>query len=237
MGAFTLGVAGHNFAVESLFESTAHYCLRYPAQGQPEVTFPIARKELEHQQQGLREEALAEGLKMRTFTDPFLERAVLQGKIAAFLRPFGIFLLHGSTVALDGKAYLFTAPCGTGKSTHTRLWREVFGSRAVMVNDDKPFLELTDTGVTAWGSPWSGKHGLDANICAPLAGVCILERGVENAIVPLTPEAALPFLRIQAEGEDGSLVEKLAETVPLWRMACNKQPEAAKVSYQAMSAL
>lgn len=100
-----------------------------------------------------------------------------------------------------------------------------------------PFLELTDTGVTAWGSPWSGKHGLDANICAPLAGVCILERGTENAIVPLTPEAALPFLRTQAEEEDGSLVDKLAKTVPLWCMACNKQPEAAKVSCQAMSAL
>lgn len=237
MGAFTCGIGGHNFAVSPLFDSTAHYCARYPATGEPEITLTIHPHQLEIQQEALRQEAILEGLKPRIFTDPFLERTVLQGLIADYLRGFGFFLLHGSTLAMDGKAYLFTAKCGTGKSTHTRLWREVFGSRAMMVNDDKPFLELTDTGVTAWGSPWSGKHGLDANICAPLAGVCILERGAENAILPLTPEAALPFLRTQAEGEDGSLVEKLTKTVPLWRMACNKQHEAAKVSCQAMSGL
>lgn len=237
MAGFTLGLAGHSFAVEPLFDSTAHYCSRYPALGQPEGTLTVTEEDLPCQQQLLLEEALAEGLKPRTFTGPFLERAVLQRKAAEHLRPFGIFLFHGSTVAVDGKAYLFTAPCGTGKSTHTRLWRQVFGSRAVMVNDDKPFLALTDTGVTAWGTPWSGKHGLDTNCSAPLAGVCILERGLENKIFPLTSAQALPFLQTQAEPEDGPLVDRLAKTVPLWRMCCNKQPEAAQIAYQAMSGL
>lgn len=237
MAVFTLGLAGHSFAVESLFDSTAHYCIRYPAQDRPEMTLTVTREELDFQQLRLREEALAEGMKIRTFTEPFLERAVLQRKAAEALRPSGIFLLHGSTVAVDGKAYLFTAPCGTGKSTHTRLWREVFGSRAVMVNDDKPFLQLTNGGVLAWGSPWSGKHGLDTNICVPLAGVCILERGRENHIASISAEEALLFLRTQAEPEDRLWVEELAKRVPLWHMTCNKQPEAAKVSYHAMSGL
>lgn len=235
MAGFTLGLAGHSFAVEPLFDSTAHYCAAYPALGQPEITLAVTREELEAQQQRLLEEALAEGLKPRTFSDPFLERAVLQRKAADYLRPFGIFLFHGSTVAVDGKAYLFTALCGTGKSTHTRLWRQVLGPRAVMINDDKPLLALTAAGVIAWGTPWSGKHGLDTNCSAPLAGVCVLARGRENQIAPLLPAQALPFLKTQAEPEDGPLVEKLAKTVPLWHMFCTPTLEAAEMAYRTMS--
>lgn len=230
-----MGLAGHSFAVACHFSSTAHYCARYPATASPEVTLSVTAEACRWEQQRLREEALREGLRPRQFSDPFLERSVLQGKAAAYLRQFDIFLLHGSTVAMEGRAYLFTARCGTGKSTHTRLWREAFGPRAVMVNDDRPFLQLTEGSVLAWGSPWSGKHGLDANICVPLAGICLLERGRENSIVPLPPEAALPFLHTQAEPEDLPLVNKLAATVPLWRMACTPTPQAAQLAHQAMA--
>lgn len=234
---FTMGLAGHSFAVACSFGSTAHYCARYPATASPEVTLSVTPEACRDEQQRLYEEALREGLRPRQFSDPFLERSVLQRKAAAYLRQFGIFLLHGSTVAMEGRAYLFTAKCGTGKSTHTRLWREVFGSRAVMINDDRPFLQLTEGGILAWGSPWSGKHGLDANLCVPLAAICLLERGRENKISPLTPEAALPFLRTQAEPEDGPLVEALAGTVPLWRLACTPTPQAAHLAHQTMAGL
>lgn len=235
MGAFSCGIGGHTFAVNSLFASTAHYCARYPATGEPEVTLTILPQQLEAQQDALRQEALAEGMKPRTFTDPFLERTVLQGMIADFLRPFGFFLLHGSTLIFQGKAYLFTAKCGTGKSTHTRLWRQVFGEQVTMLNDDRPFLEWTGSAVTAWGSPWSGKHGLDTNTSAPLGGICILERGREDRIFSLTPEEALPFLKTQAAPEDWPFLEKLAETTPLWRMECTKEPTAPMVARDAMT--
>ena len=235
MGAFTCGIGGHNFAINSIFASTAHYCAGYPATGEPEVTFTIHSQQLETQQEALLREALAEGLKPRTFADPFLERTVLQGLIADYLRPRGFFLLHGSTLVMDGRAYLFTAKCGTGKSTHTRLWRQVFGERVFMLNDDKPFLELSRTGVTAWGSPWSGKHGLDTNASAPLAGVCILERGMENQIRPLTPAEALPLLQEQADEQDHFFLESLVKTIPLWQMACTKEPSAARMAWEAMA--
>lgn len=237
MGAFACGIGGHNFAVSCLFDSTAHYCARYPATGEPEITLTIHPHQLEIQQEALRQEALMEGLKPRVFTDPFLERTVLQGLIGDYLRSFGFFLLHGSTLALDGKAYLFTAKCGTGKSTHTRLWRQAFGDRVIMLNDDKPFLEWTETGITAWGSPWSGKHGLDTNACAPLAGVCILERGRENQIRPLAPGEALPLLWEQADERDHPFLESLVKMVPLWRMACTKDPAAAHIAREAMARL
>ena len=163
--------------------------------------------------------------------------------MAEFLFDRSVLMTHGSTVAVDGNAYLFTAGCGTGKSTHTWLWRQVFGNRAVMVNDDKPFLKLAESGVLACGSPWSGKHGLDTNITVPLQGICILERGKENRIERITPEEALPMLLHQSycplEAEKhvcfAELVNQLAAKTPLWRMYCNRDPSAAEVSHSAMS--
>ena len=172
-----------------------------------------------------------------------MERAAIQRAFAELLFDRDILLVHGSTVAVDGRAYLFAAKSGTGKSTHTRLWRQVFGQRAVMINDDKPFLQLTDTGAIVFGSPWSGKHGLDTNISAPLGGICILERGPENIIRPISAKDALPRLHKEAyipmDAEKHPkfqvIVEKLARQVPLWHMTCTKDPQAAQVAFDAMS--
>ena len=241
MAQFNICIAGHTAQVCSLFESTRDYCSRYLSREEPEFTVEVFRQELAAEQAALRREAEEEGIRYRTFTDPFLERAVIQRKVAEQLFRHEILLIHGSTVAVDGKAYLFTAKCGTGKSTHTRLWRQVFGNRAVMVNDDKPFLELGEDGVTAHGSPWSGKHGLDSNVSVPLQGICILERGTENRISRITPEQAASMLRHQGYCPEGmeqmylTLVDKLMEQTPLWRMECTKDPQAAMVSYEAMS--
>ena len=78
---------------------------------------------------------------------------------------------------MDGQAVLFTAKSGTGKSTHTKLWRDLFGERAVMVNDDKPLLRILKDGVLVCGTPWDGKHRLSTNCALPLKAICILERG------------------------------------------------------------
>lgn len=243
MGEFTIKIAGFSAGVTSLFASTKDYCVRYLSQEEPQCRITVTREDLEFQQEFLRQEALEEGIKIRKFTDPFLERTAIQRKLADFLFEQGVLMTHGSTVAVDGRAYLFTAKCGTGKSTHTRLWRQVFGDRAAIVNDDKPFLNLTDNGILACGSPWSGKHGLDTNIIVPLQGICILERGKENRIARILPEEALPMLlhqthcplALQNREPFEALVLQLAQTVPLWRMECNMDPQAADISHKAMS--
>lgn len=242
MAEFTIEIAGCRAAVTSLFASTRDYCGRYLAEGEPHFRIAVTRQDLTFEQEALRQEALEEGIRIRMFTDPFLERTAIQRKLAEFLFDRDVLMTHGSTVAVEGKAYLFTAKCGTGKSTHTRLWRQVFGQRAVMVNDDKPFLKLTAGGVLACGSPWSGKHGLDSNITVPLQGICILERGQENHIQRITAEEALPMLLHQSycplepskRGRFEELVQQLAEKTPLWHMHCNMSPEAPLVSHRAM---
>ena len=242
LDAFVMEIAGLPVQVRPLFETTAVYCRNYLSEREPAHSVVIHRADLEQEQRLLDLEADEEGLKRRKFPEPFLERSVIQRRIADALLERNVLMLHGSTVAVGGQAYLFTAACGTGKSTHTRLWRQVFGTRAVMINDDKPFLKLTETGIFACGSPWSGKHGLDANICVPLKGLCILERGTENTIRPATADEALGMLQKQAyrpinaekEVEFLSLTHRLVALVSLWKLSCTKEQAAAQIAYNAM---
>ena len=243
MAQFRLEIAGQVAVVTSLFESTPHHFSRYLTDREADFSITVRSEDLRFEQADADAEAAEEGFRQRNFPDPFLERAAIQRAFAEHLLEQNTILLHGSTLALDDKGYLFTARSGTGKSTHTRLWREAFGHRAVMVNDDKPFLRFTDSGVLACGAPWSGKHGLDTNITVPLQGICILERGETDRIFPISAEEALPMLLHQAhvptdpalQAISRDLTHRLAHTVPLWRMACTKSPEAAIVAHTAMT--
>lgn len=232
-------IAGHTAAVHSLFESTPQYFRSYLSEDPPEFSIAVSREDLAFEQADLLEEALRDGFRPRVFTDPFLERAAIQRAFADFLFSYGTLLLHGSAVAVDGEGFLFTAHSGTGKSTHTRFWKQCFGDRAVIINDDKPFLQLDADRVLLYGSPWSGKHGLDANLSVPLKGICILARGSENRILPISPNDALPMLQKQsysppAAHDFNRTLRQLAQSVPLWQMTCTKTPDAAQVAYNAM---
>ena len=242
MKEFVIEIAGVSFAVHSLFESTRDYCREYWSCEQPEFVISVSNEDLRREQVLLDLEADEEGLKRRRFSDMFLERAFIQRRVAEYLLERNTLLLHGSTVAVDDQAYLFTAACGTGKSTHTRLWREVFCDRAVMVNDDKPFLSLNCDGVLAYGSPWTGKHGLGSNVCCPLKGICILKRGNENRIRQIDPSLARDILLHQCFHPEGGqnvlpMVNDLMDRVVLWEMECTKDPSAALIAWSAMSGI
>lgn len=242
MEAFTMEIAGAVVCVQPLFQSTKEYCKPYLTDKDPDFLVQVTSDDLPVEQMKLEQEAIEEGLKVRKFKDPFLERSTIQRRVADYLVGRNTLMLHGSTVAVDGFSYLFTAPCGTGKSTHTRLWRELFGDRAIMVNDDKPFLQITPDCVLAYGSPWSGKHGLDSNVCVPLKGICFLRRGRENLIERVEAGSLIDLLHHQVHMPDNealaqktfSLVDRLAMMVPLWDMHCNKELDAAKVAYCTM---
>lgn len=157
------------------------------------------------------------------------------------LLKFSGMMLHASAVVLDGKAYLFTAPCGTGKSTHTRLWLENFPD-AFILNDDKPALRLENGRFFAYGTPWSGKTTQNRNVRVELGGICVLRRGKDNTIEPYAGRGALHDILEQTVrprdpvlmGNLLELLDKLIQTVPVWKLECNMEPEAALVSYNAM---
>ena len=243
MATFSICIAGYTATVESLFDSTRDYCRKYLSDDAPDFYITVTREDLLFEQQALDAEADAEGLRRRVFTDPFLERAAIQRQMAEQLLPRGVLLFHGSAVAADGKGYIFSAPCGTGKSTHARLWLQLLGDRARYINDDKPFIRLEEGAVSVCGAPWSGKHGLENNVCVPLQGICILRRGTQNTIAPAEPQAVMDFLAHQCllprQEADmacfNRLVQQLAGTVPLFDLSCTPTLEAAQVAFDAMA--
>ena len=243
MAEFSMKIAGRVGRVTTQFDSTQSYCRNYLTEDPPDFSATVTAEDRTFEQEASWEEARIEGFRPRRYTDPHLERAALQRVFAENLFRFDTLLFHGSLVAVDGKGYLFTAKSGTGKSTHTRLWREVLGERASMVNDDKPFLHIRDGVVTAYGTPWNGKHRLGANISMPLKAVCILERGVENCIQAITAQEALPMVFQQSHrpgdprrlGKYLELVDGLARSVAFYRLHCNMDPQAAMVAYEGMN--
>lgn len=157
---------------------------------------------------------------------------------------FDGLMLHASAIAVDGKAYLFSADSGVGKSTHVGLWQQLFGEERVrIINDDKPALRLEDGVWYAYGTPWSGKHGINRNLRCPLAGICFLERGEINKIQPYAgSDIVFRLLKQTYRSKNTQLKEKtlshigsLLEKVPMWRLECNMEPEAAMLSYNAMT--
>ncbi|MBQ7994100.1 MAG: hypothetical protein IJ252_13835 [Solobacterium sp.] len=170
------------------------------------------------------------------------ESLAVYRKIAEAMIDYDTLLFHGSAIAVDGICYMFCAESGTGKSTHTRLWREYFGDRAVMINDDKPLVQIRDE-VRIFGTPWSGKHHLDKNDSAPLKAVVFLHRGETNRIEPISREKALPeLLRYSYHSNDPvrlqrsiGLLVKLMDTVSLYSLHCNMEPEAAQICYNGIN--
>lgn len=152
-------------------------------------------------------------------------------------------MLHSSCVVVDDKAYLFTATSGTGKSTHTQLWLNHFGNRAYILNDDKPALRFEDGAWYAYGTPWSGKYDISRNARVPVGGIAILERGVQNEITPADTQEAIAFILNQVLRPNSAeyrllvleILDCLLTQVPIWKLKCNMDPDAAIVSYRAMS--
>lgn len=243
MVRLNLEMAGIPFEAGCLFESTAEMLRPYVTQRKPEFSAIVTAEELEIELEYVREAAISENRPWEGFTGAMLEYTAIHRLISEEMLLRDVLLFHGSALAMDGQAYLFTAPSGTGKSTHARYWRRAFGQRVTMINDDKPFLRFArDGGVFACGSPWNGKHRLGQNMAAPLGGVCLLRRGEENRVEPISAGEALPALFRQchhsreAERELRvlAMLDQLGRNVPLYRLECNLSPEAARTAYAAI---
>ena len=242
MMKFSIEIIKHIFSIETIHESIRKYCENYLSDIKGEYFIIITDADITYERRQVVRESELAGIPCRNSSDAYLELTAIQRKITEILFDHDVLLFHGSVIAVDGEAYLFTAKSGTGKSTHTRLWREMLGDRAVMVNDDKPFLRFEDGKVYAHGSPWNGKHRLGENICVPLKAICILERGETNQIRQIAPAEALPMLMQQSSRPLNrekmpkylEMIEKLTEGVTFYRLQCNMDPEAAQVAWSAM---
>lgn len=160
----------------------------------------------------------------------------------ALLENDGLYL-HASAVCVDGRAYLFSGPSGMGKSTHTRLWQQIFGEKAQVINDDKPALRCLDGVWYAYGTPWCGKDGINSNRKVPLAGICFLRQAPHNKIRRLSQLDAAANIISQTIRHFKNMdrldmmlshVDKLVRNIPVYELENRPELEAAYLSYNTM---
>ena len=163
-------------------------------------------------------------------------------EICKILCDKGYMFMHCSSIAYKGNGILFTAPSGTGKSTHSALWKRHFGEDVVIVNDDKPLLHITPDVIEVCGTPWDGKHKRSANISAPIKSIVILSQGSENKIEKATKqEAFYTILNQTIRAMDKNLmtlvldmVERLLDRVPVYKLSCTISDEAVMTVFETI---
>ena len=152
-------------------------------------------------------------------------------------------LLHASSVVIDNEAYLFSAPCGTGKSTHTGLWLQYLKDKnPYILNDDKPAIRLMEDGIYAYGTPFSGKHDISENKKVKLKAICFLEQSTINFMRKVEPKEAVKLFyeqTIRQLNEEEVLkffdiLEVILREIPIYKLHCDMSEEAVKLSYNTM---
>lgn len=235
------------FLIHNMYSYIESYCKDYLCDcDHVDYSISIRMSDILYEKEKSRREDIKEGIPIREFSDAYLETLAVYRKICRCLLDENVLLFHGSVVSVDGIGYLFTAKSGTGKSTHTKYWREYFKDRAIMINDDKPLLEIKEDCVNVYGTPWDGKHRLSTNTCVPLKAICILNRGKDNHICRIDGMDAYSMLIQQVNRPVGDavamcktleLIDLLCSCVEFYSMHCTMDIDAARVAYEGMKGL
>lgn len=230
---FHIGIAGLTARLDPLFDYAEEFCKDYIVPAAPTDIVAVSSRdavEAEHR--------AVPGSRIET-----AETICLYRQIAEQLPAFDAFVFHGAAIEYGGKAYLFTAPSGTGKSTHISLWRKHLGDAVRIVNGDKPILRLTADGVDVCSTPWAGKEGWQRNCIVPLGGICLLRRGEVDRIVQDAPghhfsalinQVYWPSDR-QALDRTLSVLDVVAERVPFYVLDCTISERAVAVAFEALT--
>ena len=155
----------------------------------------------------------------------------------AILKHNGI-VIHASAIDYDGSGILFSAPSGTGKSTHTGLWKKSYPNKTTILNDDMPAIRFIDDTPYIFGTPWSGKTEINCNRSSPLKAIIFLEQSEKNSIHKIEGSEAIWRLlnetRQPAFKEMMNLtldmLEKILQKVPTYLLSCNISEEAVELA-------
>ena len=186
----------------------------------------------------------------RSWSDAYLETLAVLRRIAEWAPQHRRLLVHGAVIQYGGRAYLFTAPSGTGKSTHIRLWRRYLGAAVGVINGDKPLMlvpEAPEAAPVVYGTPWSGKEGWQENASAPLAGICLLSRAepgapcidrisAADALDRIIRQVYLPSNAL-AVANALELIDALLARVPVYDLAVDMSEDAVRTSFETLTGL
>ena len=227
-------LAGIPVAIDNRYPDMERFCAGYETEKSPEMVFRATSEEIE-------EERLSQTYE---FSAGYLETVCVYRKLALAMLQRDVFIMHASVIEVDGACYAFLAHSGTGKTTQTRLWLEYFGSRARVVNGDKPLVRMKEDGsFWAYGTPWCGKEGLGCNASVPLKALFLVERATEPECSLASEEECVDrlFHQLLMPEEAGqmekllTLTDALVQTIPAYILRCNMEVESVITAWEAVS--
>lgn len=144
-------------------------------------------------------------------------------------------VLHSASVLYEGKAWLFSASSGTGKSTHAGLWHSLL--QTPVLNGDLNLLAIENGQALIHGIPWCGSSGLTDTATHSLGGIILLRQSPKNYIEQLSEDQKrlLVLQRLISPAWDGKLyghslrlVDALARQILICRLHCTPHPDAVE---------
>ena len=228
---FCIRIADIPVRIDNRYSYVHRLCEDYEVNAVPAFTVRVSEEEILEEQKG-----------DTHYSAGYCESLCIYRKICCKLAEYDAFLMHAAAVAVDGKAYIFTAPSGVGKTTHIRLWLEQFGRRAQVVNGDKPIFRYIEDVLYVCGTPWQGKEKWGLNIIRPVQAICFLEQSPTNKILLLDKAEIIrrifSQLLIPREEKDFNyfwkLLERTLESTNFYLLKCNRELDAVQLAYSTM---
>ena len=234
MEKFNIRIAGLDVCIEHEYSHAPRLCAPYAVteHGRADIVAKASEQEILAESRNY-EDGHANG---------YCESICIYRSIAEQLPQFDAFVFHGAAVEIGGKGVIFTAPSGTGKTTHVSLLLSSYPDEVKIINGDKPIIRRIDGEWRVCSTPWAGKEGMQRNTSAPLDAIVILGRGEENCIERVQAAECFDTLIRQVYYPKNSeallrtlsLLDTLPECVRFFKLSCNMSPDAAKTSFEAL---
>lgn len=233
---FTIRVAGLNIEVSAVSNRLYDLYAGYRTSGIPDYKVRITSQDIDREIKA-RQDLPAASNEISYESIAFL-RKLLENVIDS-----DVLLMHGAAIATGNDAWLFSAPSGTGKTTHIRQWLERLPD-AYVVNGDKPLLRFTESGAMVCGSPWCGKERLSTNAMVPLRAIAFMKRDGRNRMEEISFAQAYRHLLQQtylpygAENAEKALrlLSQMNGKVRFYEFFFdNYQPDCFQVAYETLA--
>ena len=230
---FCVSFSKLNIGIKSEYQYTYDFCREYQCDEKPDFCVETTQEKIDA------EIASVDFNPSRGYA----ESICIYREIAEKLPEYNRCVFHGAVIEYNNQGFLFTAPSGTGKTTHISLWKKFLGDKMSIVNGDKPILHIGKEGATAYATPYAGKEKLQNHSFTQLKGICLIKRGSENRIervnggdylTEIVPQIYMPYDSLHALKTLG-LLDNLLTAVPLYVLYCDISKEAFKTSFETLT--
>lgn len=234
---FTAKIADLTVGISCTHDLTRSMCEGYLTEEAP--MFCIEASE-EHQEK-LRKYFLGFS---QVFSDDYIESLTLYDSFCGKILAYDAAAFHAALISFDGEGIAFSAPSGTGKTTHIKLWKQVYGDRVKIINGDKPVFTYRNREMLASGMPWCGKEGWNLNETVALRAVCFIDRAEKNSIELMSDNGQKMhrlFGQLMMPDDEGAqmiqyldFANKLINTVPFYLLRCNMSLDAVSTAHDGI---